>query len=146
MPHRPSHSFGPATSSLTSVSSTASVEFYEKRLKPSIDAVRKGETPLQELADAAEKVIKEFAPHPKSTFTHKHGDEEISVQLDEIMIAMLASAEDCGGESGKRYVTSAILGCSKEEDVVGALEGLGTVWLTHLLFVCQFSKFLMNEI
>jgi hypothetical protein len=132
MPHKPSHSFGPATSSLTSVSSTASVEFYEKRLKPSIDAIRKSETPLQELADAAEQVIKEFAPDPKSTFTHKHGDEEISVQLDEIMIAMLASAEDCGGESGKRYVASAILGCSKEEDVVGALEGLGKVGVIHI--------------
>jgi hypothetical protein len=84
-----------SSTSLTSVSSTASVEFYEKRLKPSIDAIKKSETPLQELVDAAEKVIKEFAPDPKSTFTHKHGDEETSVQLDEIMTAMLASAEDC---------------------------------------------------
>jgi hypothetical protein len=135
-----------SSTSLTLVSATASVEFYEKRLKPSIDAIRKSETPVQELVDAAEKVIKEFAPDPKSTSTHKHGDEEICVQLDGIMIAMLASAEDCGGESGKRYVASAILGCSKEEDVVGALEGLGTTWLTHLLFICQFSNFLMNEI
>jgi hypothetical protein len=62
------------------------------------------------------------------------------------MIAMLACAEECGGESGKRYVASAIVGCSEEADVVGALVALGTTWLTHLLFICQFLYLLMNEI
>jgi len=53
---------------------------------------------------------------------------------------MLACAEECGGESGKRYVASAILTCSKEEDVFGALAALGTTWLTHLLFIFKTSR------
>jgi len=144
MPHKPSNS---TASSLTPLSSEASVELYEKRLKPTIDTIRKSDAPLQELVDAAEKIVNEqFAPDSKSTFTYKKGVNEMSVQLDKVMIAMLACAEECGGEGGKRYVASAILGCSKEEDVVGALAGLGTTWLTHLLFICQFSYLLMNEI
>jgi len=62
------------------------------------------------------------------------------VELDKVMIAMLACAEECGGESGKRYVASAILTCSKEEDVFGALAALGTTWLTHLLFIFKTRR------
>ena len=53
------------------------------------------------------------------------------------MIAMLAYAEECGGESGKRYMASAVLICFKEEDLVGTLVALGTTWLTRLLFICS---------
>ncbi|KIM46724.1 hypothetical protein M413DRAFT_261455 [Hebeloma cylindrosporum] len=123
-------------SSLTSCSSEASLELYEKRLKPSIETIRMSPTGLQGLVATAEKIIDEkFSPDPQSTYTYKEFDAEgISVELDKIMIAMLACVEECGGESGKRYVASAIVACSKEEDVVGALAALGTTWLTHFLF------------
>ncbi|KAF9555155.1 hypothetical protein CPC08DRAFT_821258 [Agrocybe pediades] len=53
---------------------------------------------------------------------------------------MLACAEECGGEKGKRYVASAVIACSQEEDVVGALQALGTTWLTHFLFVFKTGR------
>ena len=125
------------TGSLTSCSSRASVKLYEERLKPGIENVR-SPTTLQELVDAAEKIINEkFAYDLQSTYTYKKDSEEISVELDQVITAMLAYAEECGGEGGKRYVACAILACSREEDVVGALAALGTTWLTHLLFMCQ---------
>ncbi|KAF8076877.1 hypothetical protein FPV67DRAFT_1473008, partial [Lyophyllum atratum] len=87
------------------------------------------------------KIINEkFAPDSRSTYTYKKDSEEISAELDKVMIAMLACAEECGGESGKRYVASAILTCSGEEDVVAALAALGTTWLTHLLFIFKTSN------
>ncbi|KAF8076872.1 hypothetical protein FPV67DRAFT_1472998 [Lyophyllum atratum] len=141
MSHSRSDSLQSAASTLTSCSSDASVEIYEERLKPRIDAVSKSLTSLRELVDAAEKIINEkFAPDSRSTYTYKKDSEEISVELDKVMIAMLACAEECGGESGKRYVASAILTCSGEEDVVAALAALGTAWLTHLLFIFKTSR------
>ena len=147
MPHEPSNSLDSTTLSLTLLSSEASVEYYENRLKPHIDTIKKSNIILQELVDAAEKIINnKSTPDSKSTFKYKKGDDEISVQLDKVMIAMLSCAEECGGERGQRYVAAAILGCSKEDDVVGALASLGTTWLTHLLFICQFSYLLRHEI
>jgi hypothetical protein len=143
------HRLESIASSLTSCSSEASIELYEERLKPGIDAIRnlKSRAPLQELVSDAEKIIDEkFAPDPRSTYKYKKGSEEISVKLDKVMTAMLAYAEESGGDSGKNYVASAILTCSKEEDVVGALAALGTTWLTHFLFNCQFYYLPMNEI
>ena len=58
---------------------------------------------------------------------------------------MLACAEECRGQ---RYVASAIVACSQkenDEDVVKTLAALGTTWLTHLLFVCQFYGLGMNR-
>jgi len=99
-------------STLTSRSSISSVELYEERIKPAINAVGESRT-LQELVYDAEKIIKEkFAPDACSTYKYKK-DREISVKLDQVMLAMLAYAEECGGESGKRYVASAIWACSK---------------------------------
>jgi len=124
--------------SMASCSSETSVKFYEEILKPSIENVRMSPTTLQELVDTAEKIInEEFAANPQSTYTYRRDSEEISVELDQVMIAMLTCVEECGGESGKRYVASAIVACSNEEDMVGALAALGTTWLTHLLFICQ---------
>ncbi|KAF8076873.1 hypothetical protein FPV67DRAFT_436472, partial [Lyophyllum atratum] len=141
MSHSKNDSLECTASTLTSCSSDASVEIYEERLKPRIDAVSKSLTSLQELVDAAEKIINEkFAPDSRSTYTYKKDSEEISVELNKVMIAMLACAEECGGESGKRYVASAILACSEQEDVVAALAALGTAWLTHLLFIFKTSR------
>lgn len=147
MSHSRNDSLESTASALTSCSSEALVKLYEEKLKPGINAVRKSRTPLQELVDAAEKIINEkFAPDSRSTYKYKKDSEEISVELDKVMIAMLACAEECGGESGKRYVASAILTCSREEDVVAALAALGTTWLTHLLFICLSNHLPMNEI
>jgi len=136
-------------SSLTSISSRASVETYES-LKEEITSVEQSQIDLQELVDAAEKIIKEkFAPDPQSTYTYKKESEPISVKLDAVMSTMLACAEECGGKSGKRYVASAIVACSRkggDGDVVEALAALGTTWLTHLLFICQFYCLAMNKI
>jgi hypothetical protein len=97
-----------AASSLTSCSSEASVKLYEERLKPGIDTFRKSQATLQELVGAAENIINEkFAPDSRSTYKYKKDSVEICVELDKVMIAMLACAEECGGESGKRYVASA---------------------------------------
>jgi hypothetical protein len=135
---RSRNDFLASMASLTSCSSGASVKFYEERLKPGIENVRRSPTTLQELVDAAEKIInEEFARNPQSTYTYKKGSEEISAELDQVMTSMLACAEKCGGQSGKRYVASAILACSGEEDAVAALAALGTTWLTHLLFICR---------
>jgi hypothetical protein len=126
---RSRNDFLESMASLTSCSSGASVKLYEERLKPGIENFR-SPTTLQELVDAAEKIINEkFSYDPRSTYAYKKDSEEISVELDQIMIS--------GGQSGKRYVASAILACSREEDVVGALAVLGTTWLTHFLFICQ---------
>ena len=124
--------------SLTSgLSSTASVQLYEETLKPRIDTVRNSAATLQELVDSAIKIVNTvFARSPKSTFTYKNRRTETSVKLDQVMLAMLAFSEECGGESGNRYVAAAISSCAEDEDVVGALAGLGTTWLTHVLFVC----------
>lgn len=125
---------------ISSCSSEASVELYEQKLKSGIDANRKSQTHLQELANAADKIIdEEFAPDSRSIYTYKKDFKEISVGLDKVMIAMLACAEECGGESGRHYGASAILACSKEEDVVRALTALGTTWLTHFLFMSVLS-------
>ena len=127
-----------SVSSLTSISSRASVETYES-LKEEIISIEQSEIDLPELVDEAEKIINEkFTPTLEKVFTYKKGSETITIDLDEIMKAMLVCAEECGGQ---RYVASAILACSQKEnygDVVATLAALGTTWLTHLLFICQF--------
>jgi hypothetical protein len=149
MSHSRNDALESASSILTSCSSEAAVKLYEERLKPGIDAITNSESrvPLKELVGNAEKMIGEkFAPDPRSTYKYKKDSYEISVKLDKVMTAMLAYAGECGGDRGKTYVASAILTCSKEEDVVGALAALGTIWLTHLLFICQSYHPPTNEI
>lgn len=126
-----------SSTSLSLLSSKSSVELYEESLKPRINAIKNSTAALQELVDTAEKTVHEvFTPNPKSTVTGKGKGGEASLHLDKVMLAMLAFAEDCGGESGKRYVAAAICSCLEEDDLVGALAGLGITWLTHFLFVC----------
>lgn len=123
-------------STLFSSSSEASIVIYEERLKPDINTIRVSNIPLSDLVASAEKIVKKvFAPDPRSHYTYKTDCDEISLKLDNVMLAMLAHAEECGGESGQRYVESAILACSKQDEVVVALEALGTTWLIHFLFV-----------
>ncbi|KDR73280.1 hypothetical protein GALMADRAFT_142402 [Galerina marginata CBS 339.88] len=150
-PHQLSASTGidsTAPPPLTSLSSEASVKLYEAKLKPRINTIKSSDASLPSLVDAAEKIIREVfqvAPSPMRTFTFTHQKPEdydheeistsISAHLDKIMLAMLTYAQECGGERGERYVAAAIVSCSEEDDVVGALAALGTTWLTHFLFV-----------
>ena len=134
-----------SVSSLTSISSRASVETYET-LKNDITSIEQSEIDLRQLVDTAEKIVSEkFTPTIQKVYTYKHGSETISIDLDVVMKAMLVCAEECGGQ---RYVASAIVACSQKksyEDVVKTLAALGTTWLTHFLFVCQFYGLAMNR-
>ncbi|KAF8956807.1 hypothetical protein BDZ97DRAFT_1737811 [Flammula alnicola] len=134
--------------SVTTLSSRASVKAYEE-LKEYIAGIEQGQIKLPELVDAAEKIVSEkFAPHPQKTYVYKKASEKVSVNLDAVMRAMLAHAEGCGGEGGKRYVASAIVACGKKGDdeaVVAALTALGITWLTHLLFIFKTSRSHENQ-
>ena len=123
--------------SLTSISSRSSVEIYGS-LRDEIADVEHSPVSLEELVRDAEKIISEtFAPDPRRVYTYRKGDTRaVSVNLDEVMKAMLENAEECGGEEAKRYVAAAIVACSRREDVVGTLAALGFMWLAHFLFVC----------
>lgn len=122
--------------SSSSSTSASSSQFYVTRIKPNIALYK--ESDPQELVGRAERVICEaFAFDLRSTLEVG----EITIQLDGVMLAMLYYAEQCGGKSSQRYVASAILACSKEEEMVEALEALGKTWLFHLLFMCSFSSF-----
>ena len=58
--------------------------------------------------------------------------------------AMLVCAEEC---EGQHYAASTFLACNKNhEDVIATLAALGTTWLTHFLFVCQFYGLAMIEL
>ncbi|KIJ91980.1 hypothetical protein K443DRAFT_685534 [Laccaria amethystina LaAM-08-1] len=62
---------------------------------------------------------------------------------------MLTSVEECGGESGKRYVVSAIIACGekgRDEDVAETLAALGTTRLTHFLLPRWFHHPMMSQI
>jgi len=133
-------------SSLTSISSRASVQTYEN-LKHEIADVEQSQADLQELVCDAEKIINEkFTPHPQHIYIYQKNDKKVSVNFDKVMSAMLENAKECGGDDAKRYVASAIVACSRREDVVETLAALGVTWLTHLLFICQCHYPLMNKI
>ena len=123
-------------SSLTSISSRSSVEIYGS-LRDEIADVEHSPVSLEALVRDAEKIIIEtFTPNPQRTYTFGKDDTKLSVNLDEVMSAMLENAEECGGENAKRYVAAAIVACSRREDVVGTLAALGFMWLAHFIFVC----------
>ncbi|TFK61898.1 hypothetical protein BDN72DRAFT_903699 [Pluteus cervinus] len=129
--------------SLTSNSSITSVEIYNN-LKPEISAVEGSQSSLQELVEGAEKIIrKKFSSNSKCVYTYGKGATKNSVNLNQIMLAMLDRAEECGGEDGKRYVASTIVACSRnktDEETVDTLAAVGTTWLTHFLFVFKTSR------
>lgn len=130
---------------LTPLSSVASVELYEDVLKPRIDTITNSNATLQEMVDTSEKTVNEvFMPSPRCTLTNEIGDQDVSVQLDKVLFAMLIARacsrlqknSEHGGQSGKRYVVAAICSCPEHDDMVGALAALSVTWLTHFLLVC----------
>jgi hypothetical protein len=128
-------------SSVSSHSWRASVEIYNKDLKPAISDILQNDEDLPNLVNKAEEMVKMFSADQRNIFTcQEPGDEKASVNLHAVMSAMLTCAEECGGERGKRYVASAITSCGRKSDgdVMELLAALGTTWLTHLLFICKF--------
>ncbi|KDR80327.1 hypothetical protein GALMADRAFT_242700 [Galerina marginata CBS 339.88] len=101
---------------LSSLSSRASLNTYES-LKDEIVDVSMAGFSLQELVHAAERIINQnFAPDLQHTYAYQMDDETVSVNLDQVMSAMLEHAEECGGDEAKRYVASAIVACSRREE------------------------------
>ncbi|EDR06275.1 uncharacterized protein LACBIDRAFT_328944 [Laccaria bicolor S238N-H82] len=91
----------------------------------------------------AEEMVKTFSADQRNIFTCRKGDEKATVNLHVVMSAMLTCVEECGGESGKRYVASAIVSCGRNGDsdnMIEQLAALGTTWLTHLLFICKSQR------
>ncbi|KIJ91979.1 hypothetical protein K443DRAFT_126075 [Laccaria amethystina LaAM-08-1] len=94
-------------------------------------------------------MVKMFSADQRNIFTcRKPGDEKATVNLHAVMSAMLTCAEECGGESGKRYVASAITscGCKGDDNTIELLAALGTTWLTHLLFICKFQRLMLPRL
>lgn len=144
MAHAQNDSLG-SVSSLTSISSRTSVETYES-LKEEIVKIEKSDIDLPKLVRDAEIIVDEkLTPAREKAFKFKRDSEEHSIDLDNVMKAMLVCAEE---SDGQRYAASAIVACttsSKYPDVLETLVALGTTWLTHFLFVCQFSGLAMNR-
>lgn len=91
---------GSILSTVFSCSPEASLEIYEEKLKPSIGSIRKTDISLDVLVRDSEKIVRQtFAYDPRSIYAYTTDEEEISVKLDEIMLAMLECSEECGGES-----------------------------------------------
>ncbi|KAF8187133.1 hypothetical protein BJ912DRAFT_1042888 [Pholiota molesta] len=129
--------------------SRASVEVYES-LRGKITRIQQSQTDLQTLVDGARKLITEkLIPSPGNTYRHQNKNGPVSLNLDAVMSAMLAFAQDCGGAKGTRYVASAVIACSgkggDDDDVVHALVSLGVTWLTHFLFVFKTGMHYENH-
>jgi hypothetical protein len=135
-----------SVSSLTSISSRASVEIYNRDLKPAISDILQNDEDLPNLVNKAEEMVKIFSADQRNIFTYQEGDKKATVNLHAVMSAMLTRVEECGGESGKRYVASAIASCGRKGDnnTIELLAALGTTWLTHLLFICKFQRLMVS--
>jgi len=122
-------------------SEAAASQYTNSDFQKTIHSVINSPTTLDLLVAQAEAAINNFVLLNESTMVVK----EKSIQLDRVMSAMMAHAEEAGGESGKRYVASVIIACNEEP---AKLAAIGYTWLTHLLFVCThpFSYFLIDFI
>ncbi len=94
--------------------------------------------PIPQLVSQAERLIKALGA---SNLENVIEYESVKVQADKVLEVMLAQAESCGGENGKRYTATAICACVHEKrwnspEMLQALHGLALTWVTHFLFVC----------
>ena len=136
-----------SVSSLTSISWRASIEIYNRDLKPSISDILQSDENLTNLVTKAEEMLKMFSGDQRNSFTVQKGDKKATMNLHAVMSAMLTCVEECGGKNGKRYVASAIVscGCKGDDNVIELLAALGTTWLTHLLFICKFQRLAVSR-
>ena len=136
-----------SVSSLTSISWRASIEIYNRDLKPAISDILQSDEDLSNLVNNADEMVKMFSADQRNIFTVQKGDKKATVNLHAVMSAMLTCVEECGGKNGKRYVASAIVSCGRKGDdnMIELLAALGTTWLTHLLFICKFQRLVVSR-
>jgi len=87
-----------SVTSLTSISSRASVEIYNEDLKPPISDILQSDEDLPDLVNKAEEMVKIFSADQRNVFTYQKDDKKATVNLHAVMSAMLTCAEECGGE------------------------------------------------
>ena len=121
--------------STDSDSEAAASQYTNSDFQKTIHSIISSPSALDLLVAEAESAIDDFVLLNESTIVIK----EKSIQLDRVMSAMMAHAEEAGGESGKRYVASVIIACNEEP---AKLAAVGYTWLTHFLFICTHSPHL----
>ncbi|KAF8321957.1 hypothetical protein F5887DRAFT_345700 [Amanita rubescens] len=135
------HSTDGALTSLSSSSSTTSsasaITILADDFKQRYAEVDIKNLPIPQLISQAERLIKALgASNPDNVIEY----ESAKVQADKVLEAMLAQAENCGGENGKRYTATAICACVHEKrwnspETLQALHVLALTWVTRFLFV-----------
>ena len=136
-----------SVNSLASISWRASIEIYNDHLKPAISNILQSDEDLPNLVTKADEMLKMFSANQRNIFAVQKGDKKATVNLHAVMSAMLTCVEECGGKNGKRYVASAIVSCGRKGDdnMIELLAALGTIWLTHLLFICKFEPLVVSR-
>ena len=68
-------------------------------------------------------------------------------QILSVAFHLSATVEECGGKNGKCYVASAIVSCDckGDDNMNELLAALGTIWLTHLLFICKLQRLVVSR-
>jgi hypothetical protein len=121
--------------SLTDISSERSLEAVTTpEFQAECDAIQNGPTELKELVHEAKLRIESLRSH---SLPHILEYEQNNLRLDLVLLAMLAHANECGGDRGTRYTASSILACDKDSDPRKTLLDLAITWFTHLLFLCE---------
>ncbi|KAF8342399.1 hypothetical protein F5887DRAFT_1283776 [Amanita rubescens] len=134
---------GPPTSVLTSssspftTSSASAITILADDFKRRYAEVDDKNLPIPQLVSQAERLIRALGA---SNLDNVIEYESVKIQADKVLEAMLAQAENCGGENGKRYAATAICACVHEKrwdspETLRELRGLALTWITHFLFV-----------
>ena len=139
------HSARSTDSALTSLSSSSTtsrasaITILTDDFKQRYAEVDNKNLPIPQLVSQAERLIRALGA---SNLDNVIEYESVKVQADTVLEAMLAQAEGCGGEHGKRYTATAICACIHEKrwnspETLQALRALALTWVSHLLFVCE---------
>ena len=124
------------TQSVESISSNEALEsFTDSHFQKSITGNVLSEQSHEELVAGAKEIIENFQNHEKKTYSYK----EKTIELDQVLAAMLIHADEAGGEKSKRYVASTIVACVDHNEVTDfeKLVAVAVTWLTHLLYICM---------
>jgi len=128
-----------ALSSSSAASSASAITILTADFKQRYAEVDNKNLPIIQLISQAERLINALGA---SNLDNVIEYESVKVQADKVLQAMLAQAESCGGENGKRYTATAICACVHEKqwnnpETLQALHDLALTWVSHLLFVCE---------
>ena len=136
-------STGGALSSSSTTSSPSAITILADDFKQRYAEVDIKNFPIPQLVSQAERLIKALGA---SNLDNVIEYESAKVQADKVLEAMLAHAENCGGENGKRFTATAICACVHEKrrnspETLQALRVLALTLVTHFLFVCEYLIF-----